>query len=236
MGGTRAVSALVVEDDRPVAEMLRRHLSRAGMAVATAAGERDALRQALAAPPDVVILDLGLAEGTGAGFCGRARAAGMLGDVPIIVLSARDDLATKVRMLELGGDDYLVKPCDPAELVARIGALLRRREVPRTDRRIGPLRVALGTGDAWLGDGPLELTAGERAILVQLARTHPATASRRSLEQRWNDRDPASNVVEVLITRLRRKLAAAGGGVEIVTVRRAGYQLRVQANAEGGRP
>ncbi len=226
-GVTRPVQVLVVEDDRAVVDMLRRHLSRAGMVVHAVASEQDALRTAVAAAPDVVILDLGLAEGSGAHFCERLRATPSIGDVPIIVLSARDDLATKVGMLGLGGDDYVVKPCDPAELIARIAALLRRREVPRATRRIGTLRVSLDTGDAWLGQAQLELTAAERSILVQLARAHPGTAPRAALAQRWSDRETASNVIEVLITRLRHKLAGAGGGIEIAAVRRAGYQLRV---------
>lgn len=225
--GTRPVNVLVVEDDQSVVDMLRRHLTRAGMVVHAVANERDGVRRAIASAPDIVILDLGLAEGSGAGFCERVRATASVGDVPIIVLSARDDLATKVGMLDIGGDDYIVKPCDPAELIARITALLRRREAPRSTRRIGSLRVSLETGDAWLGRAQLELTAGERSILVQLARAHPGTAPRASLAQRWGDRDSASNVIEVLITRLRHKLAEAGGGIEIVVVRRAGYQLRV---------
>lgn len=223
----RPVNVLVVEDDQAVIDMLRRHLTRAGMTVQTATTEQDALRRASTTLPDVIVLDLGLAGGSGAGFCERVRALPSIGDVPILVLSARDDLATKVGMLGIGSDDYVVKPCDPAELIARIGALLRRRDVPRTARRIGPLRIALETGDAWVGGTQLELTAAERGILIGLARSHPGTAPRAALQQRWGERDAASNVMEVLITRLRRKLAAAGGGVEIASVRRTGYQLRV---------
>lgn len=225
--GARSIQVLLVEDDQSVVDMLRRHLTRAGMTVHAVATERDAMRQAVGSVPDVAILDLGLTEGSGAGFCERVRATPSIGDLPILVLSARDDLATKVGMLGIGSDDYVVKPCDPAELIARIGTLMRRREAPRSSRRIGPLRVSLDTGDAWLGRAQLELTAGERSILIHLARAHPGTAPRTSLMQHWGDRDTTSNVIEVLITRLRHKLGAAGGGIEIAAVRRTGYQLRV---------
>lgn len=234
--GARPVHVLLVDDDQLTVDVLRRHLTRAGMVVHAVASEHDAVRRAVATVPDVVILDLGLAEGSGAGFCERVRGTPSIGDLPILVFSARDDLATKVGMLGIGADDYVVKPCDPAELIARIAALLRRREAPRATRRIGTLRVALDTGDAWLGRVQLELTAAERSILVQLARAYPATAPRASLVQRWGDRDTASNVIEVLITRLRRKLAAAGGGIEIAAIRRAGYQLRVPTSLGEGSP
>lgn len=231
--GTRPIRVLVVEDDRSVVEMLRRQLTRAGMVVHAVATEREAMSEVTARPPDLAILDLGLAEGSGAGFCERVRASTSLGDLPVLVLSARDDLATKVGMLGIGCDDYVVKPCDPAELIARIGTLLRRREAPRATRRIGALRVALEAGDAWLGGTALDLTAAERSVLMQLARAHPGTAPRAALTQRWSGRDSASNVVEVLITRLRHKLARAGGGVEIAAIRRTGYQLRVPDAQKG---
>jgi DNA-binding response OmpR family regulator len=147
--------------------------------------------------------------------------------VPMLVLSASEDVTTKVAMFDLGADDFVVKPCDPAELVARVRALLRRGADRRTVRRIGPLRVTLLTGDAWLAERQLDLTNGERTVLVELARAYPGLTMRTALDRRpENEHEVSSNVTEVLVTRLRRKIAAAGGGVEIHAVRRSGYVLR----------
>jgi two-component system OmpR family response regulator len=220
-------TALLVEDEPQVAATLRRELSRAGFVVYEAHGEREAVRRAEEIGPDVVIVDLSLSDGSGTEACRRIRELATVGDVPIIVLSASEDVTTKVALFELGADDFVVKPCDPAELLARVRALLRRGSDRRAVRRIGPLRVALTTGDAWLAERQLDLTNGERAVLVELARAHPGLTARSTLDRR-PDHGPevSSNVTEVLVARLRRKIAAAGGGVEIHAVRRSGYVLR----------
>jgi DNA-binding response OmpR family regulator len=226
--------ALVVEDDPGVAAMLRRHLTRAGFLVHEAASVTDAMRRARETSPDIVILDLGLSDGDGAEVCRRIRDMPTIGDAPILVLTARDEVTTKVMLFALGADDYVVKPCEPIELVARVHALLRRRSEQRITRRVGPLRVALATGDAWLDDTQLDLTQGERTVLVQLARSYPALAPRAALDRvPWREGQASSNVTEVLVGRLRQKLGAAGGGVEIRAVRRAGYVLRpIQPSVE----
>jgi len=233
--GTQAQDAvLVVEDDPAVSTMLRRHLGRAGFVVHDAATVADAVRRASETAPSIVILDLGLADGEGAEVCRRIREMPAIGDVPILVLTARDDVNTKVMLFALGADDYVVKPCEPVELVARLHALLRRRSDARVVRRIGPLRVALATGDAWIDDRQLELTTGERSVLVQLARSYPALTPRGALDSvPWRKNDATSNVTEVLVGRLRQKIGAAGGGVEIRAVRRAGYVLRSTTSAMG---
>jgi two-component system OmpR family response regulator len=143
------------------------------------------------------------------------------------VLSAAQDVTTRLELFELGADDVVAITCDPIELVARVRAILRRGADRQTVRRIGPLRIALATGDAWLADRQLELTNGERAVLIELARAHPGLTSRAVLDRRPDqERDVSSNVTEVLVARLRRKIGAAGGGVEIHAVRRSGYVLR----------
>ncbi len=224
----------MVEDDPGVAAMLRRHLTRAGFLVHEAASVTDAMRRARETSPDIVILDLGLSDGDGAEVCRRIRDMPTIGDAPILVLTARDEVTTKVMLFALGADDYVVKPCEPIELVARVHALLRRRSEQRITRRVGPLRVALATGDAWLDDTQLDLTQGERTVLVQLARSYPALAPRAALDRvPWREGQASSNVTEVLVGRLRQKLGAAGGGVEIRAVRRAGYVLRpIQPSVE----
>jgi len=129
---------------------------------------------------------------------------------------------------------YLVKPCEPDELIARVRDLVRGRRTDRLVRRIGPLRVDLATGDAWIGARALELTAGERAILSTLARAYPSVAQRAALDRLpWRAaNDVSSNVTEVLVARLRHKLAAAGGGVAIRSVRRTGYRVETSDGAE----
>jgi DNA-binding response OmpR family regulator len=109
---------------------------------------------------------------------------------------------------------------------------MRRGADRRTLRRIGPLRVALSTGDAWLAERQLDLTNGERSVLVELARAYPGLTARTALDRRPDqEHEVTSNVTEVLVARLRRKIALAGGGVEIHAVRRSGYVLRVVAAA-----
>ena len=117
---------------------------------------------------------------------------------------------------------------DTDELIARAHVLVRRPRSDRLVRRIGPLRVDLATGDAWIGARALELTAGERAILSTLARAYPQVAQRGALDSLpWRAAgDVSSNVTEVLVARLRQKLAGAGGGVEIRSVRRTGYRVQ----------
>jgi DNA-binding response OmpR family regulator len=220
-------TALLVEDEPQVAATLRRQLARAGFVVYEAHGERDAVRRTEEIAPDVVILDLALNEGSGTDACRRIRELASVGDVPMLVLSTSEDVTTKVALFELGADDFVVKPCDPAEVLARVRALLRRGSDRRTVRRIGPLRVTLSTGDAWLAERQLDLTNGERTVLVELARAYPGLTMRTALDRRpENEHEVSSNVTEVLVTRLRRKIAAAGGGVEIHAVRRSGYVLR----------
>lgn len=219
-------TALLVEDDPDVAATLRTHLLRAGFAVHEANGER-AVRRVEEIAPDVVILDLALDGGTGAVACRHIRELASVGDVPLMLLSATDDVPGRIALFDLGADDIVARTCDPTELVARVRAILRRGGDRRSVRRIGPLRIALATGDAWLSERQLELTNGERAVLIELARAYPGLTARTALDRRPDPgHDVTSNVTEVLVARLRRKIAAAGGGIEINAVRRAGYVLR----------
>ncbi len=227
----RPTIALLVEDDGPLAAMLERHLARASMIVHAVRTEEDAVRRAGEVGPDVILLDLSLAEGSGAGACRELRTRADTAEVPIIVITANPLLATKAELFRLGADDYLVKPFDADEMIMRIGAVLRRRGRTSGLRRIGPLAVSLETGDAWLGPTQIELTAAERSVLTELARSWPMLAPReRLLRAPWrSDLLASPNVLEQLVGRLRRKIAAAGGGVEIRAVRRSGYLLRAQS-------
>lgn len=226
--GQRPTVALLVEDDAPLAAMIERHLARANMIVHHARTERNAVRRASEVVPDVVLLDLSLPEGSGADVCRELRVRPSTADLPIIVLTANPMLATKAELFRLGADDYMVKPFDVDEMIMRIGAVLRRRDRVSGMRRVGPLAVSIETGDAWLNGKQLDLTAAERIVVAELARSWPLLARRdRLLRAPWREDLHASpNVLEQLIGRLRRKVAAAGGGVEIRAVRRSGYLLR----------
>jgi len=209
-------TALLVEHDPEVSATLRSHLMRAGFVVHEARSERDAVRR---------VEEIAAA-------CRRIRELPSVGDVPLLVLSPHEDVPGRIALFELGADDIVAKDCDPTELVARVRAILRRGADRRTVRRIGPLRITLATGDAWLAERQLELTNGERAVLIELARAYPGLTARTALDRRPDqEHDVTSNVTEVLVARLRRKIAAAGGGIEINAVRRAGYVLRAMTTA-----
>lgn len=224
-------TALIVEDDDAVRRMVERHLVRAAFAVRSAAGECEAIR--LADGTDVAIVDLGLLDGSGLSLCERLREGPLTDAMPIVVLTARDDLETKLRLFAAGADDYLTKPFEPLELLARIEAAIRRADPKQAWRRIGPLAVH-PAGDAVLRGSPIPLTAAERAVLGGLAARFPATVAQAELRSgAWARSGVTSdNVVEVVVGRIRRKLAAAGGGVEVQAVRRAGYVLRISATTK----
>lgn len=225
-------TAMLAVDDPQVAAALRAQLVRAGFVVHEARSDRDAVRRVEELAPDVVIVDLALEHGAGAATCRRIRDLAAVGDVPLLVLSPQDDVSTRVALFEVGADDIVARTCDPIELLARVRAILRRGADRRTVRRIGPLRITLTTGDAWLAERQLELTNGERAVLIELARAYPGLTARTALDRRPDqEHDVTSNVTEVLVARLRRKIAAAGGGIEINAVRRAGYVLRPMTTA-----
>jgi len=230
------ISALVIKDDPSMSSLVARRLTRAGFVVHEVPCADDAVRRASETSPDVVILDLLVDAGPGTTAGERLRDSPETEDLPILALVPRDDAAIRVGLLELGCDDCLAKPFVADELIARVHVLLRRRQSGRLVRRIGPLRVQLASGDAWIGALPLELTAGERAILSTLARAFPSVAQRAALDRLpWRAaNDVSSNVTEVLVARLRQKLAAAGGGVEIRTVRRTGYRVQTTAATEAG--
>jgi DNA-binding response OmpR family regulator len=230
----RSRVALIVGDDDGVRKVLEPHLVRAGFTVRAANGERDGLR--LAEGADVAIVELALAQGSGEVLCGRIRNARRTAALPIIVLSARDDLASKLRLFSAGADDYIAQPFEPLELLARIDAIARRSGARSEWRRIGPLEVS-GGGDVILNGETLVLTAAERDLMGRLAASYPGAASHESLRSGpWRRSDASSdNVIEVVIGRIRKKLTAAGGGIELHAVRRAGYVIRISRSDRNGR-
>jgi DNA-binding response OmpR family regulator len=217
---------LVVEDDDEIADVLRRSLRQEGHEVRTAADGEEALEAARDFSPDMVVLDLGLPKLDGVEVCRRLRADG---DVPILILTARSDTEDRVRGLDAGADDYLPKPFERAELLARLRALMRRRP-PRgsASMRVGDLVLNPDTREVSRGDRQIELTAREFELLEYLMRNQKLVISReRLLEEVWGY-DPTSmtNTIDVFISNLRRKLEEGGETRVLHTKRGAGYVVR----------
>ena len=219
---------LVVEDDPDIAGALRRSLRLESYDVEVADDGETALDAAADFEPDAVVLDLGLPRVDGVQVCRELRARG---DVPILILTARDGVEARVEGLDSGADDYLVKPFERQELLARIRALLRRRP-PRGSAflAVGDLRLNPEAREVRRGERSLELTAREFELLEYLMRNERLVVSRqRLLEDVWGYYAFAeTNTVDVFISTLRRKLEAGGEPRLLHTVRGAGYVLRAQ--------
>ena len=217
----------MVEDDRDIADVLRRSLDLDGYEVRLASDGEQALAEAGVFEPDAVILDLGLPKLDGVEVCRRLRSGG---DVPILMLTARDGVDSRVDGLDSGADDYLVKPFERRELLARLRALLRRRP-PRGSASLtaaGDLRLNPGAHEAFRGERALDLTSREFELLEYLMRNERLVVSReRLLDDVWGYHPYAeTNTVDVFISNLRRKLEAGGEQRVLHTVRGAGYVLR----------
>jgi two-component system, OmpR family, response regulator MprA len=225
----RSTRVLVVEDDLDIAGVLRRSLDKDGYEVRLAGDGEAALEQSGDFQPDAVILDLGLPKLDGVEVCRRLRADG---DVPILVLTARDALESRVEGLDSGADDYLVKPFERDELLARLRALLRRRPPRGTAYMVvGDLRLNPDSREVHRGDRRIELTAREFELLEYLLRNRGLVVSRqRLLDEVWDYHPFAeTNTVDVFVSTLRRKLEAGGEPRLLHTVRGAGYVLREEA-------
>lgn len=221
---------LVVEDEAPIAAALSGALTHEGHAVDAVRDGRDALAWAATYPYDLVILDLVLPGLGGFEICSALRERGDA--MPILMLTALDEVEHRVTGLDRGADDYLAKPFAMAELLARVRALLRRRAADRAPvLRVGDLEVDPAQHTVRRGGRPIQLTAREFAVLEVLAR-HPGQlfSRERIIETVWNaESDPASNIVEVYIRSLRRKIDDGARDGLIETIRGAGYRLRTAA-------
>ncbi|WP_129668247.1 response regulator transcription factor [Phytoactinopolyspora endophytica] len=224
------MNVLVVDDDRAVRESLRRSLAFNGYQVQLAEDGESALRYVSNQQPDAVILDVMMPGLDGLATCRALRAAG--NDVPILMLTARDDISDRVSGLDAGADDYLPKPFALEELLARVRALLRRSTpagAPESAAlQLGDLRLDPVTRDVTRGDRPLRLTRTEFALLELLLR-HPrqVLTRERILEDVWGyDFPTTANSLEVYVGYLRRKTETSGEPRLIHTVRGVGYVAR----------
>ena len=221
-------TVLIVDDDQKLLKMLQRTLTYENLNALTAANGVEALKMMSVQEPDLLIVDWMMPQMDGLTLIQRLRDAD--NDVPILMLTARDAIENRVDGLESGADDYLIKPFAPAELVARVHALLRRVE-PKVDTRAATyanVRLDPVTHEAWRGDRALNLTVTEFNLLHLLLR-HPRQVLERGqiLTEIWGyDFGGDSNVLEIYISYLRKKLEERGEPRLIHTVRGVGYVLR----------
>jgi two-component system response regulator MprA len=218
---------LVVDDDPNLLRMLRRGLALAGHSVQAAEDGETALRLVFNQEPDVLVLDVMLPELDGLEVTRRLREAGC--EVPILMLTARDQVADKVAGFASGADDYLPKPFAFEELLARVGALLRRRTPQRGERlSYADLVLDPATREAWRDGAPLDLTARELDLLAFFLR-HPRQVLTRDQIFRavWgSDYLGGSNIIDANVSYLRDKLEADGRPRLLQTIRGVGYALR----------
>ncbi len=232
--GAGVPTILLADDDPNLREVVRYALSRAGFVVREVADGASAVRETLADPPDLVVLDVVMPELDGLEACRRIRAASR---VPIVFLSSRDEEFDRVLGLELGGDDYVTKPFSPRELVARVRTVLRRAAAPApaiADEvvRAGPLRLDVAEHRAWVGaegdERELVLTVTEFALLRVLARRPGRVYTRDELVERayGEGHHIADRTIDSHVRNIRAKLRAAGGDDMVETVHGLGWRLR----------
>jgi two-component system, OmpR family, response regulator AdeR len=216
---------LVVEDELEIAEVVEGYLRRDGFRTERATDGTRALELFRAAKPDLVLLDIMLPGLDGLEVLRRIRA---MASTPVIMLTARAEDIDKLLGLELGADDYVVKPFSPREVVARVKAVLRRtrHDEPKTVHRVGPLEVDTRQVIATLAGTRLDLTPTEFKLLERLA-CEPGRAYSRAelLEAALPDSDALERVVDAHLKNLRRKLESGGAPELLETVRGIGYRL-----------
>ena len=227
---------LLVEDERSIAEPFARALERAGFRTTVASTASEAMSLASSCGPDVILLDLALPDGDGRDVCRRIRHDS---SVPIIMVTASGTVTDRVVGLELGADDYVVKPFSTGEVIARIRAVLRRGPVHRPENgelRVQDLRIDTGARRAWRGDDELDLTRKEFDLLVRLAREPGRVVTRESLMSDVWDINwfGSTKTLDVHIGWLRRKLGDDPyQPAYIRTVRGVGFCLAAERERAG---
>lgn len=216
---------LVVDDEPNIAELARLYLEREGYRVESAATGSDALAKVSTVKPALVVLDLMLPDIDGFEVCRQVRGTS---DIPILMLTARKEDIDKIVGLELGADDYLTKPFNPRELVARVKAILRRYQAgprPTTAVEVGDLRIDLSQHEATVAGQPLRLRTKEFALLATMAQNLGRLLTREQLlDMVWGfDYYGETRTVDVHINHLREKLTGSGASIE--TVRGVGYKM-----------
>jgi len=224
---------LFVEDNRDLRLLVTGHLASRGFTIDGVARVDDAIAVMAATRYDLLLLDLGLPDGDGAEIVEIAQRGGD-GALPVIILTARDAITERIRLLNLGADDFVLKPFDLSELEARIRAVLRRPGARAgLSLSCGDIECEPGTGDARVGGARIDLSRRELALLEELVRACERTVVRELLEDRLYSFDEAvtPNALEQTVSRLRRRLAGAGSSVTLETKRGIGYRLTARRPA-----
>lgn len=222
--------ALIAEDDPRLASVIAETLRDRAFAVDIAPDGERAVLLGVLNPYDIILLDVMLPRRSGLEICAELRRRGVR--APVLMVTGRDAVPDRVAGLDAGADDYLVKPFAHEELLARVRALLRRGpDVTDETWRVGPMTVDTRTQRVTVGDAAVPLTTREYTLLAYLARHAGRVIGRAELTAHvWDDNhDPASNVLEVYVNRVRRKLEAAGCPPLLHTRRGAGYVLAEDA-------
>ena len=219
---------LIIEDDRDIADLVRRFLEKAGFSVEVSVAGRDGMTALTARPPDLLVLDLMLPQMSGAEICHAARANPATALIPIIMLTARGDEAERIAGLEIGADDYIAKPFSPNELVARVRALLRRTartHAPSPTVTYGDIVVDTERHTVEAGGRSISLTAKEFLLLNYLLNHRGRVLSRDLLlTDVWGYKyTGGTRTVDVHVRRLREKLPELEHA--LVTVKQFGYKL-----------
>ncbi|MCM3629213.1 response regulator transcription factor [Paenibacillus glycanilyticus] len=222
---------MVVDDDEKITSLLRRSLAFEGYEVSTASNGMEGLKLLLTADPDMLILDVMMPQVDGWEVCRRVREGGST--VPILMLTAKDDISDRVKGLDAGADDYLIKPFALEELLARVRALLRRKSDKMDESSsnkivFDDLALDLDSREAIRSGRRIELTAKEYDLLLLFMQNPRRVLTRDAImEKIWGyDFSGESNVLEVYIAMLRQKLEEGGAKRIIQTVRGTGYVLR----------
>jgi DNA-binding response OmpR family regulator len=216
----------LIEDDREIAEAVRSMLERRKFSVTIAADGATGLEELTGQTFDAAVIDVGLPRQDGFAVCRSARAAGV--HTPVLMLTARDAIEDRVRGLDSGADDYLIKPFVEEELAARLRAMLRRQPLPiRSRHTAGDVTLDSGARTLDVGGRHVELGATEFRVLEYLLANAGVVLSRDQIVDRvWGPSfDGSFNIVEVYVSALRRKLRGAGAAARIVTVWGVGYKL-----------
>ena len=221
---------LLIEDHLSLREMMGTHLRERGFAVDAFGRGADALAAAAHTEYDAAVLDLGLPDIDGLELL-RGLRGGRFAELPVIILTARDAVSDRVQGLDAGADDYVLKPFDLAEFDARLRTVLRRPGVRRTTIELfGDLAFDTASRSATAGAHPLELTRREACLLEELIRANGRIVVRDALEERiygFNEKASA-NALEAVVSRVRRRLAAAASTARIETMRGVGYRLSAE--------
>jgi two-component system, OmpR family, response regulator len=218
---------LIVEDELRMASLMRRGLVQEGLAVDVAMSGEDALWMAPASDYDVIVLDVMLPGISGFETCKQLRTKGVW--APVLMLTARDSVEDRVTGLDMGADDYVVKPFAFAELLARLRALVRRGDPERPSvLEVDDLRLDPATRRVWRDSTEIQLSSKEFAVLETFMRRPDEVLTRlHLLEHAWDFAyDNRSNIVDVYIRHLRKKIDEPFGRASLETVRGAGYRLR----------